>query len=203
MQKKIWLLAAALFTGACSASSVTEKPDFSDQSKATLLMTVGEGWAFNSGQAYAVLSSDTDAIRLRSMTDASGGSGTADKVEPNTRAYEFNAVSVNPGQYAITDWGFEKRRGIATNRRLGGANVEAGNVYYIGSFYSNNITQTAANVDRWNSERAAYLQKYPELAGKEVSNISDKFTGPCWKMDVSDEIAADSEILGKIVNSCR
>lgn len=105
-------------------------------------MTVGEGWAFQSGQAYAALSDVGEVHTLRAMTDRRGVAGNADLVVGKNKAYELNAISVKPGNYAITDLGFRMRRGTATKRQTQSVDLVAGKVYYLGSFYANNFTQT-------------------------------------------------------------
>lgn len=180
-----------------------QKTNLSDPKQAIVLLTVGEGWAFNSGQAYTVLSGSKGTHTLQTMTDRRGGSGSADVVEGRTRAFEYNAVSVTPGNYAITKWGFRTRAGKATIRQSGVATLEAGKVYYLGSFFANNLTQTSRITDKWTAERSAYLSKYPKFADQDIHNVAKLFRMDCWKMDVTDGIVAKLPILADTTKGCR
>lgn len=206
MRKAILVLTmlTAFLTGCVSTMSSGKLSD--DPKKATILMTVGEGWAFQSGQAHVVLKNEQSGAltRLFSNTDQNGGAGSADFVENNHRAYEFNAEAVDPGTYSLASWGFVMRRGTATKRAPKFVKIEPGKVYYLGSFFANNLTQTARVENKWASERQAYMSKFPDLAGREVENVSSALVVKCWKMDVSDEIARDdtSSVLRKVIQNC-
>ncbi|WP_306113115.1 MULTISPECIES: hypothetical protein [unclassified Roseovarius] len=197
------LIAALAGCVSSTADQAAKTPSFADEESATVLMTVGEGWAFQSGQAFAVLSGAGESYTLRSMTDRRGGPGSADLVVGKNKAYELNAISVKPGAYAITNWGFRMRRGRATDRQTKSVNLAAGEVYYLGSFYANNFTQTTKIYDRWGAEQANYLSKFPELNGKPVKNVSGTLNTPCWKMDVTDELAKGSPVIQKTLKGCR
>lgn len=73
MLKNILAATTLLLTAGCVSSTQTSAPNFTDSEQATVLMTVGEGWLINSGQAYAVLSGSGANTTLRSMTSRSGG----------------------------------------------------------------------------------------------------------------------------------
>ncbi|MDW3117762.1 hypothetical protein [Roseovarius pacificus] len=195
---------ATLLTGCVSTSPSSGPSD--DPQKATVLMTVGEGWAFQSGQAYVILKNENTgrSTKLLSETDRRGGAGSADFVENAHRAFEFNAEAVDPGTYTLSTWGFEMRRGRATNRATKSVKVEPGKVYYLGSVFANNLTQTARIEGRLDSERRAYLSKFPALKDRKIEDISPAFVMTCWKMDISDEIAGDdtSSVLRKAIENC-
>ena len=99
MFKNIIAASTMLLTAGCVSSTQTPATSFTDTEQATVLMTVGEGWLINSGQAYVVLSGHEQSTTLRSMTSRSGGSGNADRVDDGRRAYEYNAVNVKPVSY--------------------------------------------------------------------------------------------------------
>lgn len=205
LKKAVLLLLAMSLAGCVSSTSdpAPKAPAFSSDETATVLVTIGEGWAFQSGQAFAILTGNGQSTSLKSMTDRRGGPGSADLVVGRNKAYEFNAVSVNPGRYAITDWGFRMRRGNATNRQTRAVTLEAGKTYYLGSFYGNNFVQTAKISDKWATERANYQSKFPDLDVGSVTNASSAFRMECWKMDITDELGLNSPAIRKSLENCR
>ncbi|PTM96618.1 hypothetical protein C8N32_1492 [Rhodovulum imhoffii] len=207
MRKAIISVAVAttLLTG-CMSNVPSASGPSNDPQKATLLMTVGEGWGLQSGQAYVVLKNENTGrfTKLLSETDSRGGAGSADFVESAYRAFEFNAEAVDPGTYTLSTWGFEMRRGSATKRASKSVKIEAGKVYYLGSLFANNLTQTARIENKLAGERRAYMSKYPELKTRGIEDVSSSFSVKCWKMDVSDEIAREdtTSLLRDAIKNC-
>ena len=102
-----------------------------------------------------------------------------------------------------TNWGFTMRAGEATPRRIGAVTFKPGETYYLGTFFANNLTQTSRVRDGWQSERRAYLAKYPELADENIQNVASSFLVKCWKMDVTDRLVGDVDIMKQATQGCR
>lgn len=95
------------------------------------------------------------------------------------------------------------RAGEATPRRIGAVTFKPGETYYLGTFFANNLTQTSRVRDGWQSERRAYLAKYPELADEKIQNVAGSFLVKCWKMDVTDRLVGDVDIMKQATQGCR
>ena len=204
MHRIIGFSAALLLAGCLTYTPpVDDVATAPDSSQALLLMAVEEGYVFNAGKAMVRFkTADGSGFLLESLATASGDAGDADRTRKGGALY-FRAVAVDPGAYMPTDWFFRYRRGESVDPPAFSLPAfEAGEIYYLGRFFANNLTQTARISDEWTSDQSDFEVKFPFLRGAIVRNVADTLAVDCWRMDVTAELVADYEALQDATANC-
>lgn len=186
---------------ACTNTVSVERLENVVPAKATVLMSVEEGFVLKAGKAFVGFDGP-EYFAVASLAASNGGPGRADVISRN-RIVSYAALQTEPGTYRLDRWRFQHRRGVSLPlQNAATVTLEPGTTYYLGRFVANNLTQTARIIGMAEDDLPLFRQKHPVIADVEIEDASAGLETTCWSQDVTARIAGESEALARAVADC-